>query len=288
MPPIDEEVIDRETDDQPDEHHEPADQADKGAGKGKGKDADTETISKSELTALRRQLSEAQNSERFWADRARANGKPAEAEEEKDPDDEEEPDEALDTLVDEFSTQGIKALQKRGVVTKRQTVQIAERIANKVARQIIGQERQRTTTDQTIMGEFPELKDGNSELYKQTRIELKKLVDLDPGAAKSPIALYSAAATAKATLAAKAAAPSRRGRGEERYDYEGSGSEDEEAARRLRTDSQGSSRGRGGREATNDDSLPPQARQVLAGMFPDQTDEERAKIFRRGRQSLGR
>jgi hypothetical protein len=252
---------------------------DKG-GKG-GKEPETITLSKADHARLVRERDEAVDSERRWSEQFRTGrGRQDPVVEEHEEEEEEEIDEATDTIVDDFSAKGVKALVDRGLLTKKDARTLIRKEAEKIAREVVGDVTRKATADTTIMTKFPELKDPKSELYQQTRIELQEMVDLDPSAAKSPTALYAAAKAAKATLSAKASKT--RTREEDRYDYEGDGDDDEEATRRLRADSQGASRGRGARTAADDDALPPKTREVLAGMFPDKTEEERLKIFRRG------
>jgi hypothetical protein len=57
------------------------------------------------------------------------------------------------------------------------------------------------STDQRLMDEFPELKNKNSELFKETAKLYQDAVAFDPGAMKTPAALYLAAKSAKAALA---------------------------------------------------------------------------------------
>lgn len=259
-------------------------QVEKPAKGGKGaKEPETETISKAELASLRRERDEARESERFWADRAKS-GKPAPVErEEEEEENDDDPDPANDTLVDDFSTKGVKALLDRGFITKKAAKEIAAQVAKNVAKQMIGQAQRKATTDQKIMGAFPELNDPKSELFKLTREELREMVDLDPDAAKSPTALYAAAKAAKARLDAKKAPPKRTRRDD--YEYEGDEGEDEEEADRLlRADAQGARRGRGSRGSVDDDYLPSQTRQVLALMNPEESEADRIAMFRQGQK----
>jgi len=252
-------------------------------GKGKGKEPETVTLSKSEVESLRRERDEARESERYWSDRARGAAEPEEPKEPADPDDD-DPDPAQETLVDDFSSTGIAALVKRGLVTKKDAKalieKISERVATKVARQVVGQAQAKATADTTIMSEFGDLKDENSELFKQTKLELARLGKLHPGQAHTAKDLYSAASIAQTKIDAKKPKDQgRNGNDGERYDYQDTEGEE---IRRLRVDSQGGARGRTARQDIDDDILPPQTKQVLAGMFPDKTPEEREKIFRRG------
>jgi hypothetical protein len=268
-------------------------------GKGKG----PETDSKSELASLRRELAESRQSEKDWATAYRTRTEKAEPEEkpvaEVDPDDP-EPGTA-ESLVNDITAKGLSALTERGIPTNKSVRTMIREEATKIARQIatetVGHAQTKATTDSRIMSEFPELNqndpryDPEGELFKATRTELIALMKLDPSAAKSPMALYSAARTAKATLARQA--PKGRTRDEDRYEYEGGNEEENE--RRLRADSQGASRGRGSRETVDDENmLGPEARSVIAGMgitekeFADQQKELGGRDgrgrFQRGRR----
>lgn len=256
----------------------------------KGKEPETETISKSELASIRRERDEARASEKYWADRAR--GQKEEREQkpvvEEDPDD---PDPANETFVDDLSTQGLGALTKRGIPTMKGVREMIRTEATKIARQIasetVGQAAQKATTESRIMTEFPELGEPESDFYKAVAAEMRVLVKLDPGAAKSPTALYAAARAAKATLGAKAPARRSSRDEEDRYDYQGTN--DEEDQRRLRADSQGATRGRGSREVLeDDDALSSQDREVISrmGITPKEFADQKRELG--GRDGRGR
>ena len=142
---------DLEIEDKPAEKPEekPAKPAAKGGGK--EKDDDKVTLTKAEHAALVRDRDEARDSERYWAEHARKSGKQVPVEEPEEKDDDDEIDEKTDTLVDEFSTKGIQALVSRGMLTKKGAKEMIEKYATRITRQIVGQERQKATTDQRIM-----------------------------------------------------------------------------------------------------------------------------------------
>lgn len=202
---------------------------------------ETVTMPKSEAESLRRELRESRESERYWAAAARGNGARPEAQPEVDdgPDPSEFIDEELpaagaeeDTpakFVDDLAAKGVEAITKRGLVTRQEARRIATEAAITVSRQLIGRERQAMTTDHVLSTEFPELKDQNSELFKETSVRYQKAVAMDPSAMKSPAALYLAAQAAKEAL--KSRAP-RRGADD---DYDG---EERESDRRQRASSQ--------------------------------------------------
>lgn len=282
-------------DEQPDQK-QPKGTADKPEGKQpKGSKSETVTLTRAEHEALKRDRDEARDSEKYWAGLARANGKAPAKEEPEDEEEEDTPDDPANE-VEEFSAKGIAALKKRGVITKKDRAWV-EKIATKVVKQSIGVERQKMTLDQTLAREFPELvdPDESSEFYQTTRTELRKLVALDPAAAKSASALYSAAKLARAQLDAKK--PARRARDDSRDDDEDEREDDrdereddreeDERDRRRRVAAQGGGRGRtAARERDDDDGLPPMARKLLEGMHSDTNEAERVRLFREGQQII--
>lgn len=266
--------------------------SDKGKGGSRGKEKDeTVTLTKRELESLRRERDELRTSERAWAERAMAaGGKPAAAEEEEEEEDDEpgpDENEDPDKLVNDIASKGIKALVSRGFMTKKDAKAIIEKVALKAARQVVGQASRAKSTEDTVFGEFPELKDNKSELFKLTSIEMQRLTKIDPNAANSAVALYSAASLAKAKLGATKPAKGRNG-GRAEYEYEGDDYEDEqeedETDRRRRVDAQGPTRGRGARETVQDDDyVSPSMRRILEAMHPERSDEERNSLARMGR-----
>lgn len=240
---------------------------------GRGKD-DTVSISKAELEALRRDRDEARQSERFWAEKAQngSGGQPAEEEEPETVETadliervtgDQDIDEAIfkdpDRWADAISRgpQAIESfVRKAGYVT----AQEAADIAAKVARRTVDVERQKITSDNVLLRDFPDLSNPESELFKATSLEVRKLVSLDPNARKSPATLYAAAEMAKAKLGAKQTAR-RRDDDDDRYDrVEG------EADRRHRADAQDGTRNRGRNTEDDVDMLGPEAKAVMASM----------------------
>lgn len=256
--------------------------------KGKNKEPETLTVTRAEFERWQRERDEARESERYWAERARATGRVAEPEVVEEDDDEEDPDPKNETLVDDFSSKGVKALVDRGLLTKKAAKELIAKEAGKIAREIVGQSRKAERMDSAITTEFPELQDGNSALFKATSAELKSMMaKLGPHVSKSPEHLYLAASTARLKLEAaelKAQKTSKRRDDEDggdRYDY------DEEADRALRARSQGGG-GRVQRGAPIEEEIGPQARFVMDQMFGDAAPEERMKIFREGQKRSGR
>jgi len=238
----------------------------------KGKD-DTVTLSKSEVEALRRDRDEARESERYWSGIARSGGRQADPVEEQEDEldasrftDESALDgidgDTPEKLVDDFAAKGVSALKSRGFITAADAQKLAVDVAAKVARELIGRERQKITSDSQIMTEFPDLRNQDSELFKETAKRYQRAVAMDPNAKKTPAALYLAADAARESLKAKAPAPRRRDAEEDDDRYERENEDD----RRARAASQ-DSRPRGRREVDDtDDMLGDEARQVIKSM----------------------
>jgi len=175
-------------------------------------------ISKTELESLHRQLKETRDSELSWATLARRGAQPqqeqaqAEPEETLDPDEFGDPDapdipadDTPDKMVADIAANGVKAIQQRGFVTAKDAQRIAVEAASRVTRELIGRERQKITTDAQLMNEFPDLRDQNSALFKETAVRFQKAIAIDPRASKTPAALYLAAQAAKESLDHQAA-----------------------------------------------------------------------------------
>lgn len=280
MPPTDAEDLEVLDDVQPGD--QPEGSGDKGAGdkgdgssKGKGKDQDEVRQLRRELEAERGRRRELEESERHWAEVARRgqqqpepDGEDEDEEEEQDPD---LSDDSPEKLADEFTTQGLSALVKRGVLTKKEAREIIRREAAKIAREVVGAERQKMTADAKILNDFPELKDKGSDLWKRTSERLKEAVALDgPQAAKSAATLYACARAAKAELAAEARQKRQRDPDLDDDDFADREDEDveDERDRRRRVREQSGDRSRGGRGGFDDDSgtLGPDAREMIRAM----------------------
>jgi hypothetical protein len=236
-------------------------------------------LTRAQAESLQRERDESRQSEKYWADMAR-NGRtaepPAEPDDEDDArqfiDEDDAPDgidgDTPEKLVDEFAAQGTKALDKRGYVKAADVKKMAAEIAVKVARQMIGQQVVRSTTDNTIMTQFPELKDPKSELYAATAKLYQEAVAMDPNAKKTPAALYLAAKAAKASLK-----PAPKPDDDE---------PEVESDRRRRADSQ-DSRPRGRSQVEDhDDMMGPEARQICKDMGITEAE------FKEGQKAAGR
>jgi hypothetical protein len=232
-------------------------------------DKDTVTMTRAEADSLRRERDEARESERYWAGLARG-AKPAEPAGETEQEDLDTADfvsddargdlegDTAEKLVEEFSTEGVGALKKRGFITAQDAQRLAVDVAAKVSRELIGRERQKLATDTQIMSEFGDLKDPNSDLFKETAKRYQKAVAMDPNAKKTPAALYLAADAARSYLDSKR--PRSR-----RDDDESDNRPEPEDDRRRRADSQ-DARTRSRPEADTDDMLGDEARSIIKQM----------------------
>jgi hypothetical protein len=245
-------------------------------GKPKGKDGEDFAASvrelRNELKAAKGQIDELRGSERVWFDRYEKlakGGKPEPADgADPDDDDPEIADDTPDKLVDEFSAQGVAALVRRGVLTKKAAKELIRREAEKVAREVVGRATTAAVKDSQLFGEFPDLRDTKSELYKRTAEVYREMVKDDPDAANSTRALARAAKEAKLTMRIEQL-------------EKGGGRGDDDRERRIAA--QGGDRGRSGGEFRDDD-LGPEAREVLKaferyGTTEEDYVKERAKVM---------
>jgi|ERR1035441_1991662 hypothetical protein len=180
---------------------------------GQGKDENV-TITKSEFDRMNRELTETRQSERYWA--GRASGAPATEQVVEEPTEDASEfydadaqglatDDTPEKLVEDFASKGASALSSRGFITKADAQKLAADTALKVTRELIGRERVKITTDAQIFEKFPELKDKNSDLWKEAAVNFQAAVAMDKNALKTPAALYLAAKAASETLKARAA-----------------------------------------------------------------------------------
>jgi len=250
--------------------------------KGQGKD-DYVPLTRTEAESLRRERDEARESERYWSAHARGNGQQQQQAAEPEADDASEfyaeetasnDEDTPEKLVDDFAATGVKALQKRGFITAADAQKLAADTALRVTREMIGRERQKMGSDTKILADFPELKDQTSDLWKETAKHYKEAVDMDPNAAKTPAALYLAAKTARAIIAAKAKvhhAPK---------DDDDDDTPEPESDRRARANSQ-DGRAKGRAEVEDDDMLGSEAKAIIKMMGI--TDAE----FKASRKEVG-
>lgn len=241
-----------------------------------------------ELADLRKRNAELSDSEKYWADRARAGGgAPADPE----PDDETEveeqseasqisPDDFLDLLTKDGPEAVAKELSKRGFVKKADVAKLAESIAQRV----VDRERGKITSDAKLISDYPELRDEKSALFIETGKVYRELVATDPKLHKSPATLLLAAKYAKQELALRAGASRRPGQGEDPDDYR---DRDDERTRRARAQQGDTGRGRGGPAERDDEDLGDEARQVIA-MFAKAGVDEKAYRDERTRLRDGR
>lgn len=271
---------------------------------GSGKAADEKvTLSRAEFEALRRETAEAKESERYWAGVARRGGAPVtetaeETEEQIETSDlipEVTGDQAVDDAIFNDPDKWAEAISKGPAAIKAfiktqglVTAQEAAEIAAKVAQRTVQVERQKITADNVIVRDFPDLTNQNSDLFKATAVELKKLVAMDPRAKNSPATLYAAARVAKAGLDAKAATD-RRTRDPEAEDdrYDRFDHEPEEE-RRRRADSQDGSRTRAHSASDDEDMLGPEAKEVMRQMNITQEEFLASAKQVRGERPRGR
>jgi hypothetical protein len=248
-----------------------------------------------ENVSLRRRATESEQSERFWADKAKSGGEQPKrgpqivepevelgdlaGEEQADDEAAQTPEKFLDELNEKGIDAVISALRKRGLVLdKDQVLQLSA----ETSRRVVQHERGKMTIDAQISTDFPELKDDTSDLFQRTSKIFRQNVELDPNLRKSPAALLMAARQAKAEL--KFEAPPKQKR-----DYRQDGEEREEAdARQRRINAQRGDLGRGGGGTPfegDEDDLGPAARGVIqlfakAGVDEKAYREERAKLRR--------
>lgn len=232
--------------------------------KGQGKD-DYVPLTRAQAEGLQRERDESRASERAWADIARGTRQaPPSPVEQELPDaseflDPEEThggveDDTPERFVDDFAKNGSAAISKRGFVTRAEAIKMATDAAIKVSNDLIGRNNQRTSSDQAILTEFGDLKNPESALYKETAVRYQRAIKMDPGAAKTPAALYLAAEGARDVLKAREASkPPVADEGEDETD------------RQHRAASQdGRTRSRGQADDALD-MIGPQAREVIKG-----------------------
>lgn len=227
------------------------------SGEEPGRQGGDDKADKAELAELRkeiqardRRLAELEESERYWAGKAKG-GKDKDEDEPEDEADEPEPELPADDpekLADELGTHGIKALEKRGVLTAKQAKQMMAEIAEKVATKIVGKARDQIANDSRLMQQYPELNDPKSELFERTKVIYKEMLGDDPALKNSRRGLELAARAAKAELASEK-------RATRRYD------EDDERVSRIRR--QAGDRGRRHDDDEGEGDLGPGARDVI-------------------------
>lgn len=229
-----------------------------------------------ELAAVKANLDEARESERFWSARARGGNAPTEEVVEDDEDDKDSPKpaespfsgEKTDRFLDDLGVYGLEALVKRGVLTQDQFLekieQLEKRLGDKVDKRLEVQ-RKHTATDAEL-AKFPDLKDPKSELFKSAQAIFLQMVADDPAMKNSPAALLSAARIARKEIdMEKQLADAKRA--------------DRQNNRRERIESQPGERSPVGEDDDVGEALSPQAREVVRNLsqFLDPKDKNPTK-----------
>lgn len=158
-------------------------------------------------------------------------------------------DESPDRFVDKLATLGPKALDeymaKRGFMSGKQVQELLNGVVGKITREA------------DLYAKYPDLRNEESELFKETQREFQDMVALDKSFAKNPVAVQLAArnATTRLKMAAEIADAKK--------------PKETEAERRARAAAAGGDPGRGGGAEFEDDSpgeLSPMAKDMLAKM----------------------
>lgn len=183
-------------------------QDDKGS---KGASADDVKAMMARLEAIEKERDELRESERYWSEKARAGEKPKEDEvEDKDDlsdlfgDLKDGDDGDSDKFIDELTGEGAAALRKRGFVTKKEAIElaraVAERVAEKASKKAVGVAEKKLQRDSQLLKEFPFIDQEDSEGFKLTGEYFRKAVARNPARANDPDALWDAADKAKTVL----------------------------------------------------------------------------------------
>jgi hypothetical protein len=114
------------------------------------------------------------------------------------------------SMVDDISKLGAAALAKRGFVRASDVRKMIKEATGKlradsvtVAQHVVNRARAEVTTESTIMRDFPDLANPDSDLFKATIPHVKEAAKLSGRAAKDPATLYLAAKLATAELKAR-------------------------------------------------------------------------------------
>jgi hypothetical protein len=224
-----------------------------GGDAGKDKGNEQLTALQARITNLEKQNRELAESERYWADQARAAGEVEEVEEIRPQEVDPLAGDTPEKLVDELSSQGAAALSKRGFVSRKEAEEMARRVATEVAEQVAGRHvagaRQALESDAELVRDFPELNNEKSPMFVKTAEVFKGMVARDARMKNSPAALLSAAKIAKLEIAAEDRANGG-GRGSRNDDDEPA--HETEVERQARIAAQAGDRGHGRRTEEED------------------------------------
>lgn len=161
--------------------------------KDKDKDKDSSKALELRLRQLEQELAQARESERYWAEIAKkaASGR-MKADEEPDDGGPRDAEEPVDAFIDELSTQGLKALRKRGFLTADE--------ARRMIEEAVARERARMMSDAELIRKYPELTDESSPVFQRAKELYRELIKREPALENSPVALDIAARLAKAEV----------------------------------------------------------------------------------------
>ncbi|NWG75087.1 MAG: hypothetical protein HXY24_10855 [Rubrivivax sp.] len=207
-----------------------------------------------ELRSSRKRISELEESERAWAERARAKAGKAEEEPPAKPADE-EPD--LD-VIEALTSEGVKGLDK---VLKKLGYARVEDVEAKIERT-----RAHLTRDAKLLGRYPDLGDEKSEFFQAAARRYGELAQ-NPALQESGMLMELAAELAEGDLKlgrGAAKAERRRSRAAEYEDEDLDEGEETEDERIERVRAQAGSRGRGAVRESADNELTPLQRKIAA------------------------
>lgn len=106
-------------------------------------------------------------------------------------------------IADDLAANGIEALRKRGVLTKREARELIREEAKKIAEETVNRSRAGMIADAKLAREYPDLADQRSPLFQRTQAIYQELVKDDPALGRSARTLPTAARLAKAELLAE-------------------------------------------------------------------------------------
>lgn len=169
-----------------------------------------------ELAASKRREKELEEQAAFWARKAEESGKPKpkEAAEPKD----EDPDE----FINDLTKRGVKAILDR--MPKGLDAEAMEQLLDKK----LGAMTEGFGKQASLVRDFPDLNDPNSELHKLTMAELEAAEDDDKDFKRTPATIRVAARAAQAQLEAKRAKAEKKARLEAANSYGGDPYDDDE------------------------------------------------------------
>lgn len=147
-----------------------------------------------EIADLKARTAELDNESKQWHGRyqelqhaVNTRGPRATETEEPEPDEEDEPVVTGGNLLDELGGEnGVAALVKRGLLTKKEAKEVIEREARRIVRQEISSVRKSITRESQLTAKYPDLNNENSELFKEAGAILRERANGDPKKAADP------------------------------------------------------------------------------------------------------